>query len=208
MKDNATEIYLVRHGQTVSNTQGRIQGHSDSPLSERGTEQVTRLAKRLSDTSVSVIYSSDLGRALATAEILANSLSKPVQKDRRLREVSFGKVEGLTWDEVALKHSILQQAWFQHEAEARLPEGESREEVSMRVMHLLDDLASKYTGERILAVTHGGVLACILASILQIAKGVRPLCSFDNAALNIIQNKNGRWKIKTWNDDWHLQGLN
>jgi len=204
MKDNATQIYLVRHGQTISNTLGRIQGHSDSPLSERGKEQVSMLAKRLCDTAITAIYSSDLGRALATAKILGQTLGKPVQQDGRLREVSFGKVEGLTWDEVATKHSSIQRAWFQHEANARLPGGESREEVTIRAMEMLEDLVCDYAGERILAVTHGGVLACILIHILQIAKGIRPMCSFDNAALNVIQYKNGQWKIKTWNDGWHL----
>ncbi|MFW7380932.1 MAG: histidine phosphatase family protein [Oligoflexus sp.] len=208
MQELTTEIFLIRHGQTVSNTLGRIQGHSDSPLSELGQKQADYLAKRLSSVPFSRIYSSDLGRAMATAQILAQAqLVQEVYPDRRLREVSFGQVEGLTWAEVATEHPDLQTSWFQHEAEAKLPGGESREDVTNRVFQFLDDVVLQHKGQSILAVTHGGVLACILAKILQIGKGIRPASSFDNASLNIVSFKNDRWKIKTWNDSWHFREI-
>lgn len=206
-EDIVTEIFLVRHGQTVSNVQGRIQGHSDSPLSEQGKKEVERLASRLKDLTFSALWSSDLGRAMATSEILAKSLDLPIQPQLKLREVSFGEVEGMTWEEVRDLHGKLNEAWYQHHADVRMPGGESREEVTYRVVGLLESWAVEHAGQRILAVTHGGVLACIFSWLLQIPRGVRPLCAVDNAAISILQHKNERWKIKTWNDGWHLFDL-
>ncbi len=92
----STLIYVVRHGETEWNLIGKQQGHMDSPLTDRGTQQANALAKGLGNRGIEFIYSSDLGRALKTAKLISTSLELPVQTDKRLRERHLGTLQGLT----------------------------------------------------------------------------------------------------------------
>src|SRR5213078_2372373 len=91
-----TTLLLVRHGETDWNAAGRLQGHTDRPLSDYGREQARRLADELSSEGVDAIYTSDLARARETAEIVAERLHLPVVLDPDLREKNWGTWEGLT----------------------------------------------------------------------------------------------------------------
>lgn len=201
-----TEIYLIRHGQTISNIERRIQGQSDSPLTDLGKQQADRLAKRLGHLSFDAVYSSDLGRALSTAERLTKAMALPVYQDPRLREIGFGRAEGSSWDDMQQSHPDVCFDWYHHKAYACMPEGESREDATRRVVELLTELTSRHNGQRVMAITHGSVLACLLTWVLQIPKGIRPFCLIENTGVNILRYKNGTWKIKTWNDTSHLYG--
>src|SRR5438477_4218649 len=88
--DPATQIIIVRHGETTWNLEGRHQGHLDSPLTKRGVAQAEALAARLGNEEFAALYSSDLGRALATAEIIGTRCGKSVVIDARLRERNLG----------------------------------------------------------------------------------------------------------------------
>ena len=90
-----TEIWIVRHGQTDWNVEGRYQGQADRPLNAVGLAQAQQAAEQLRGRDFAAIYSSDLQRARVTAEIIAGQLGLPVQVDRRLREVNQGEWEGL-----------------------------------------------------------------------------------------------------------------
>lgn len=199
MKDIITEFILVRHGQTESNVAGRIQGHSDSPLTALGKKQAQDLGQRLSSMAIHILRTSDLGRAFATAQIFARSLQLKAHTDSRLREVCFGEVEGQSWDEVDEQYPDIRLAWYHHQSGVRMPGGESREEVTRRAVAVLEECVNLHAGKRVLMVTHGGVLACLLCWVLQIPQGIRPLCSIDNATVNILQHTNGHWKIRSWN---------
>lgn len=202
-----TEIIIVRHGQTQSNQLRRIQGQSDSPLSELGQQQALALSRRISSTYFAKLFSSDLGRAMATAEILAKPLGLSVEACPALRETCFGEAEGHTWEAVHERYPEQAADWYKHVAEARLPGGESREEVTERVMKFFEKAVSDYQGQRLLMVTHGGVLACVFSRILQIPAGIRPQCVIENTSLNILSFKDQRWKIKTWGDVQHFEVL-
>jgi 2,3-bisphosphoglycerate-dependent phosphoglycerate mutase len=95
-----TRIFALRHGQTAWNAELRIQGQLDRPLDDTGRWQAARLAQALAGEKLAAIYSSDLQRALATAQALAQTTGAPVITDRRLRERGFGCFEGLTYAEV------------------------------------------------------------------------------------------------------------
>jgi len=83
---NATHLYLIRHGQSAGNAEGRFGGHGPTPLSELGQQQAEKTAKALAREGVSVIYSSDLHRAVQTAEPLARLLNLPINKSDAFRE--------------------------------------------------------------------------------------------------------------------------
>jgi len=86
----STLIYIVRHGETEWNLMGKQQGHMDSPLTDRGTQQANALANGLINRGIEFIYSSDLGRAMETAKIINTSLDLSIQTDKRLRERHLG----------------------------------------------------------------------------------------------------------------------
>ena len=96
------ELLLIRHGESVGNLQGRIQGQADFPLTERGMEQTQALAERLlrEERAISTIYASDLSRAAQTAEVLSAWLGVPIIFDSRLREYDAGVLNGLVWEEI------------------------------------------------------------------------------------------------------------
>ena len=197
---------LIRHGQTERNLQKRIQGQSDSPLSSLGKYQSRMLAARLADHfRPHVLVSSDLGRAVATAEIIAMKTGLTAIRDERFRELSFGEAEGKTWEIINKDFFEISQAWRDHVPHARFPRGESRAEGVERCMEGLLDLACAYPQRSIAVVTHGGILASLAAKILQIPCGVRPKLSIENTSLNMLRYKSGRWKFCSWGDLAHLE---
>ena len=94
-----TRLYIIRHGQSDGNAEGRFGGHGPTPLSKLGLEQAERTAKLLAKEEISAIYSSDLLRAVQTAEPLAKLLNLKINKSKAFRERNVGVLEGLTFDE-------------------------------------------------------------------------------------------------------------
>jgi broad specificity phosphatase PhoE len=136
-----TTLLLVRHGETDWNAERRFQGHADVPLNERGREQAQALAEQLTGEAIDAIYSSDLSRALVTAEIVGSRLGVPVIVDPDLREVDVGAVEGLTFEE-----SRAFDGW----------QGEPKEDHAKRVLGAIHRVAALHPEGRVLVVTHGG----------------------------------------------------
>ena len=101
MTGTPVRILLVRHGETVFNVERRWQGQSDSPLTERGVAQARQLAAALQDEPLRAVYSSDLGRAMATASIVAETHRLDVVTDPRLREIHVGEWTGLSHPQIA-----------------------------------------------------------------------------------------------------------
>jgi broad specificity phosphatase PhoE len=148
-------IHLIRHGETEWNRDGRIQGQSDPPLSETGREQAQALAETLAAEPIGELWSSDLRRALETAEPLAARLGLDVRVSPALRERSFGSNEGRVAAEVAAElGTVAGTAW--HGPDDRHPQGESKREVYERVAAFLDALLAESPAEEIALVTSGG----------------------------------------------------
>ena len=141
-----TEILLARHGETDWNRELRIQGSSDIGLNELGRRQAQFLAQELTDVELEAIYSSDLSRAQATAAAVAATHGLEVSLDPRLRERSFGSWEGLTREDISTfppgsRH-----------------DGESDDEVRVRVLAAVEEIAANHPGQQVLIVSHGGAL--------------------------------------------------
>ena len=130
-----TRILLVRHGETEWNAAGRVQGWTDSPLSDRGRAQAARLAARLAAFPLAAVYASDLSRARDTARALAAPHGLPVLDDPGLRERCYGDWEGLTLSELEARYP---DAWDRYHRQRALdvliPGGETWEEVAARVV--------------------------------------------------------------------------
>lgn len=146
-----TRLLVVRHGQSEWNASGRWQGHADAPLDRTGELQAAEAAEVLG--AFDAIWSSDLGRAHRTAQIIAALHGVgPVVVDARLRETDVGPWEGLT-------HQEVEQGWPGYLAERRRPDGfEPYEHAAARVMAALADIATAHAGGEVLVVSHGGVI--------------------------------------------------
>ncbi|MCL5103560.1 MAG: histidine phosphatase family protein [Armatimonadetes bacterium] len=173
-------LYLVRHGETEYNRQGRIQGQGDSPLTPLGVLQAEAVATRLAGETFAAIYSSDLGRAQSTAEIIAARHNLPVQTTPLLREAAFGIIQGLTRAEVETRFPIEEHEWRRDPRTHRPPGAEYPEDVIERCRRFLAEVIERHPstlrqaqgsgctdGERLLVVGHGGsVRGIVVASIL------------------------------------------
>jgi len=155
-----TTFLLVRHGETDWNAAGRLQGHTDRPLSDYGRQQARRLAEELSGEAFDAIYASDLARARETAEIVAAQLHLPVALDPDLREKDWGNWEGLTSTERLGVELV----------------GESTEGHQKRMLAALARIAAKHPYDRVLVVTHGGSMRRVQTEALGFAMPVVENC--------------------------------
>jgi phosphoserine phosphatase len=156
-----TEIILCRHGETDWNVHGRYQGRTDVPLNERGRQQARDLARRLSDQRIDVVYSSTLERAYDTAAEIARPRGLEVRRDPRLDEIDQGLWEGMHHEDIKRHHPEKLAAWQHHPIDLRLPEGETLEEVRLRVRDALDDMMLLHQGKAICIVAHSVSMAVV-----------------------------------------------
>jgi uncharacterized phosphatase len=162
-----TTILLVRHGETDWNRDNRFQGRADPPLNDTGRSQARGLASQLAAEPVGSIYSSPLRRAHETAEILAGAFGLDPNPSPALMEVDVGSWSGLTRAEVEARYPEGYRRWL--EWHTGWDDGETYEELGLRVVAGLHELAGRHPGERVLVVTHGGPIRSAIAASLGVA---------------------------------------
>jgi probable phosphoglycerate mutase len=201
-----TQVIVVRHGETAWNNEKRWQGHLDSPLTAKGLSQAQALARRLSGERFSALYTSDLGRAYQTAQLIAAATGHSVVLDARLRERKLGVFQGLTSDEIRAVHAEEYELYRARDPDHRLPEGESLRQQVERNLRCFEELAQRHLGESIVVVTHGGVLSGLFRHVLSIPLQAPRRFAFANSSLNVFIFQKGDWMLQTWGDVSHLDG--
>jgi probable phosphoglycerate mutase len=201
-----TRICFVRHGETNWNAERRMQGHIDIPLNANGISQAERLANALIRVkhSFDVIYSSDLERALHTANAVARALSLDVQITPRLRERNVGKLQGLLLAEAPV---LLPEIWQRHiarELDHDLGGGESIRTFHHRMQDILELFLNEHRGQSVLAVSHGGSLDMIYRIVTQQALDAERVAVVPNTSLNWITHDGSTWSVECWADTSHL----
>jgi broad specificity phosphatase PhoE len=155
-------LFLIRHGETDWNREGRWQGHDDRPLTPRGLEQVKQASAALQAWSFAAIYASDLRRARDSAAPLAAALGLPVVELAGLREIDTGSWTGLTRAQVAEGDPA--GTVRQSRGETGWSGGETYDELQRRVAPVLADIAGAHVaGECIAVFSHGGVIRAAVA---------------------------------------------
>ncbi|KAF8410012.1 hypothetical protein HHK36_002532 [Tetracentron sinense] len=252
------EIIVVRHGETIWNVNARIQGHLDVELNEVGRQQAAAVADRLSkESKISAVYSSDLKRALETAQIIASSCGAPevmigskfwknisfgndqnmvredcwpekmirktivlgsatrrkgriagdekVIQDPDLRERNLGDLQGIVFHEAVKLNTEAYQAFLSPRTDQEIPGGgESLDQLYLRCASSLQRIGRKHKGERVVVVTHGGVLRALYK---RAAPNGQHQGKILNTSVNIFHLSDGEeWIIKTWGDVSHLTG--
>ena len=156
---DSTEIGVVRHGETDWNTAGVLQGWLEVPLNERGRRQAREMAEKFADADCSRVYSSPLGRALETAEIIAAELGLPPPTcDDGLKERNFGVIQGIPKAELAEQDPLLARQILTRNPAAVFAQGESMDEFATRIVEGVMRIAAQCPGERVLLITHGWVM--------------------------------------------------
>ena len=185
--------FIVRHGETEWNAQGRIQGHTDISLSERGIQQAKLVAQRLAGVSLDVAYSSDLARSAETARQILDQRSIPLHTTSRLREFNKGVFEGLTPEETGQQYPELFEASQVNDLDFAPPGGESIRETSVRMNAIMTDLRMRHPDENVLIVGHGGALRAGLAFLCgHVGLGLIPLLLVVGLAR---RGRPGRWLL-------------
>jgi probable phosphoglycerate mutase len=199
-----TQVIIVRHGQTEWNIKGIRQGHLDSPLTGRGLAQAKALGQRLAREKFSVLYSSDLGRAVETAKEIVSVTGHQIVTDARLRERHLGIFQGLNADEINERYPEERRLMRTSGPGYVIPGGESMIQQVERNVAFLDSLTVRHAGETIVVVTHGGVVSGFFRHTLAIPLDAPRRFEFVNAGLNVFAHEDGNWMLLTWGDVSHL----
>lgn len=198
-------LIAVRHGETEWNLQGREIGQLDSPLTERGIQQAQLIAQRLNRSGFDFLYSSDLGRAVHTAEIIAGP--GLVQTDSGLRERNMGIFQGLTIAEMRLKYPNERADFERIGSEYVIPEGESGLERLARSVRVLTGIGERHRDQTVVVVTHGGFLMGFFEYVLGLHPGNGWRFKRQNGSYSAFEYADTKWSLVTWNDTSHLEEL-
>ena len=199
-----TRVLAIRHGETAWNVDGRIQGQLDVPLNDTGRWQVHRLALAVADEGISAIYSSDLLRALETAQAVARGCDRPITTDAGLRERGFGVFEGLSYDEINQRWPDQAARWRKREPDFRAEGGESLRQFFERSVGTVSRLAALHPGETIAIVSHGGVMDCLYRAATRIPLDAPRSWQLGNASINRLLYTPQGFTLIGWSDDHHL----
>jgi 2,3-bisphosphoglycerate-dependent phosphoglycerate mutase len=199
-----TQVIVVRHGQTEWNLKGVRQGHLDSPLTDRGVAQAKAVGERLAREKFTALYSSDLGRAVQTAQMIASVTGHVIITDERLRERHLGIFQGLSGDEIRERFPEEHRLHRTVGPSYVIPGGESVQQHVARNVGYFNEIAEKHLGETIVVVTHGGVLSGIFRYTLSIPFEAPRRFEFTNAGLSVFNYEHGNWFLQTWGDVSHL----
>src|SRR5215469_16199381 len=142
-----TRIWIIRHGEPVTEARGRCYGHLDVELSGEGRRQVEVVADKLCGETIHAIYSSPRRRALESAAILAGPLRVTVKIEERFREIDFGELEGRLYDEIAQEYPEVYRQWMGHPTETQFPNGENFAQMQARVIEAAHELYARHRGE-------------------------------------------------------------
>jgi probable phosphoglycerate mutase len=201
-----TELVVVRHGVTDWNREKRLQGHTDIALNPEGRKQAACLASALQYETFDVLYSSDLSRAIETAQAVADQQrGQRILAKRELRERHYGVFEGVPHHELAQRFPQSYAAWKARDALAALPGGESLHDFYGRITTYLTFLAQQHPGQRIFVATHGGVLDCIYRLCTGTPLSAPRMWELPNSGINRLRYDQEKFQLIVWADTQHLR---
>ena len=201
------KLYIVRHGETVWNKEGRIQGHTDVALSEKGMQQARRLAERLKSVPLDAAYASDLARASQTAAVIMEGRGVPVSGASSLREYHKGAFEGMTEPELRARFPDEYPGYVSKDLDYAPDGGESTRQVSNRMAGAIIGIKEKHLNENVLVVGHGGSLRAAMMALLGMDMDANWRFVFGNCTLTIVDTYHDNAVLRLFNDGSHLNGL-
>jgi broad specificity phosphatase PhoE len=199
------QLILVRHGETIWNKEGRVQGTSDIALSEVGLDQARRLALSLKGHPIRAIYASPLKRAYQTAESINHYHGIAIRTDPGLMEMDQGDFEGMTFKELMEKDREFLKKWRSDPASVTMPNGESFIDVQNRAWKVMEAILAE--GQNTLVVSHNFTIASIVCKVRNISLDQFRTACVETASKTIIDVRDGEPNIALWNDRQHLADI-
>ena len=200
-----SKLLLVRHGNTQLNSAERYWGHTDVGLGADGLQQAARLRDHLADEEINAVYTSDLKRAIVTAEIIASNHHLDITICPELRETNFGEFEGLTFKEINRRYPELSKMWSNWDLKLKFPGGESVDELIARVIKFPRRLEQHKPEETILVVAHSASLRMLICHLLGIKLEHWRQLRLDLASLSILDTYPQGAILSSLNDVSHLK---
>ena len=204
-----TKLLIIRHGFSTSNKDGTITGQIDVPLSDVGLKQAELVSDYIiKNYKVDAIYSSDLVRATATVQKVADTLSLPLKTDKRLREVNCGKWEGMLVEKAQSEYPKEYIAWKNGSELTRIPGGETTLEVKIRAMAAVYDIVKENHNKTVVIATHGGVIKTIQSGAFGVPYRVLSTMPWaTNASITELDYEDGKFSLVKFSYDDYLSEL-
>lgn len=192
------QVYLVRHGETEWNAARRIQGQSDSPLTEKGVFQAKQIAERVRNEGITHVISSDLGRTKRTAQIIADACGCEITTDPRLRELHMGVLETRELDKLSSKEEAWRKQMVDGTPDGRIPDGETMSELATRMHEALNSCLNLPAGSKPLLVSHGIALGCLVSTLLGLPAHAERRLRLRNCSLSRVDHQQSAWLANGW----------
>lgn len=198
----ATKLILIRHGSTNWNLEKKYCGFRNINLNNEGKKQAMLLRRRLKEEQIHRVYSSDRKRAIQTANIIFNRIK--IEKIPDLRETHFGILEGLTYEEIMKRHPEIYKKWLNDPFSINIPYGEKIVNFKKRILKTFKKIIRLNKNKTVAVVCHGGVISIFINNILNSKSFWKNIPN--SSSLSIVEYRNGKAKIKLFNDTTHLDG--
>ena len=203
-----TDLYFIRHGQSVANLTEVFAGATDSPLTDLGRKQAEATAEFFQNITPDIVYASPLLRAFDTGLAVSKKFDIEIIPDDRLKEIYAGLWEGVNFKEIFHKYEKDFSIWLSDIGNAGCTEGESVKELQKRVFEAVFEIAEKNDGKKVVIATHATpirVMECIWRKLpLDELKNI-PWVS--NASVTHVQFDKGEWNLISRSMDGHLEGM-
>ncbi|HEX9063079.1 MAG TPA: histidine phosphatase family protein [Clostridia bacterium] len=200
-----TRLIFVRHAEATGNVNRVFNGWTDGLLTEKGHKQAQKVADRLSDTPIDVIYSSSLTRTLQTASYISDKKGLPINKKDGLKEINGGDWEGKLWEELASIWPHENDTWENRPHEHQMPNGESMAGFEKRLHESVDEIVHENEGKNILIVTHGTAIRAMMCKFYGLGlEAMIDIQWYDNTSVTIVDYENGKYTVVLEGDNSHL----
>ena len=203
-----TQIYLIRHTQAEGNRYRMMQGHWDGDVTPLGMKEVDALASRFQDIPIDAVYSSDLTRAVLTAEGITRNKGLPILQDVRLREMDLGPWESQFFGNITYQFPEEADVFLHDPGNWKIDGAETAYDVMNRAYLALLEIAERHDGQSIAVVSHGVTIRCLMTKILGLSfspEEILPI--FKNTSVTKLVFENGSFSVEYMNDASHIQGL-
>lgn len=199
-----TTVYLVRHGETDYNKVFRFMGRKDIPLNKKGISEAKKLKDYFRNKPIDCLYSSPLKRAMKTANIINQFHELKIKKAPGLREINFGKWEGLNYKSITKSSGKLFAEWITNPMAVNIPGGENMKKFAKRAVKAFKKIVKLNKGKTILIVTHGGTMRAIMIEIFGVKKDFIKL-AHNPGCIDLVELGEKSFKIKFINYTKHLK---
>lgn len=199
--ENCLNIYLIRHGEKAEYA-GDV---AKIKLTEKGVRQADLLGKRLTNARIKLIFSSDMTRAIQTAEEINKYLNVRIEIRSNLKEIDMGECDTQGWDYVFNTYPDFKMQLDKHEVDIKYPNGECGEDVWNRAKKVLFEVVDLGL-DNVAIVTHGGTIRSLICGVLNVPQAKRFYFGYppEHCSISILKYNNNRFFLHTFNDYLHL----